>query len=219
MEDGHSNAGSKDYLVSLMFSHYDLNNNGLLEAQELSKVYYRSSYFFFFHPFYFLSVFPPSAFSISLVALFKWYPPGVPFPKQLRDDWNVGRHSDTILFSSSFFCCCVSPVIVIFLHLFSTLLSSLFYRRLRMNIFLSCPKSVPCRTCWPTMTSITTPISISTSSTPPSASFTVSPFFFSLCCFLFLFTAILMLLFYTFHSTYSQNTEPFVLGNTKHAYI
>jgi hypothetical protein len=40
MEDGHSNAGSKDYLVSLMFSHYDLNNNGLLEAQELSKVYY-----------------------------------------------------------------------------------------------------------------------------------------------------------------------------------
>ena len=71
MEDGHSNAGSKDYLVSLMFSHYDLNNNGLLEAQELSKVYYRSSYFFFFHPFYFLSVFPPSAFSISLVALFK----------------------------------------------------------------------------------------------------------------------------------------------------
>ena len=167
----------------------------------------------------FLSVFPPSAFSISLVALFKWYPPGVPFPKQLRDDWNVGRHSDAILFSSSFFCCCVSPVIVIFLHLFSTLLSSLFYRRLRMNIFLSCPKSVPCRTCWPTMTSITTPISISTSSTPPSASFTVSPFFFSLCCFLFLVTAILMLLFYTFHSTYSQKTEPFVLGNTKHAYI
>lgn len=38
MEDGHSNAGSKDYLVSLMFSHYDLNNNGLLEAAELSKV-------------------------------------------------------------------------------------------------------------------------------------------------------------------------------------
>ncbi|XP_046440926.1 follistatin-related protein 5-like isoform X3 [Daphnia pulex] len=39
MEDGHSNAGSKDYLVSLMFSHYDLNNNGLLEAQELSKTF------------------------------------------------------------------------------------------------------------------------------------------------------------------------------------
>ncbi len=38
MEDGHSNAGSKDYLVSLMFSHYDLNNNGLLEAEELAKV-------------------------------------------------------------------------------------------------------------------------------------------------------------------------------------
>lgn len=44
MEDGHSNAGSKDYLVSLMFSHYDLNNNGLLEAQELSKVYYDYTY-------------------------------------------------------------------------------------------------------------------------------------------------------------------------------
>ena len=38
MEDGHSNSGSKDYLVSLMFSHYDLNNNGLLEIEELSKV-------------------------------------------------------------------------------------------------------------------------------------------------------------------------------------
>lgn len=38
MEDGHSNSGSKDYLVSLMFSHYDLNNNGLLEAAELAKV-------------------------------------------------------------------------------------------------------------------------------------------------------------------------------------
>lgn len=38
MEDGHSNSGSKDYLVSLMFSHYDLNNNGLLEAEELTKV-------------------------------------------------------------------------------------------------------------------------------------------------------------------------------------
>lgn len=38
MEDGHSNAGSKDYLVSLMFSHYDLNNNGLLETEELAKV-------------------------------------------------------------------------------------------------------------------------------------------------------------------------------------
>ena len=43
MEDGHSNAGSKDYLVSLMFSHYDLNNNGLLEAQELAKVIPRSA--------------------------------------------------------------------------------------------------------------------------------------------------------------------------------
>ena len=43
MEDGHSNAGSKDYLVSLMFSHYDLNNNGLLEAQQLTKVILRSA--------------------------------------------------------------------------------------------------------------------------------------------------------------------------------
>ena len=59
MEDGHSNAGSKDYLVSLMFSHYDLNNNGLLEAQELSKVYYRSSYFFFFPSFLFSFGFSP----------------------------------------------------------------------------------------------------------------------------------------------------------------
>jgi|688.fasta_scaffold842259_1 hypothetical protein len=42
---------------------------------------------------------------------------------------------------------------------------------------------------------------------------------FSLCCFLFLFTAILMLLFYTFHSTYLQKIEPFILGNTVHAYI
>lgn len=49
MEDGHSNAGSKDYLVSLMFSHYDLNNNGLLEAQELSKV----GTIFFLHPHFF----------------------------------------------------------------------------------------------------------------------------------------------------------------------
>lgn len=57
MEDGHSNAGSKDYLVSLMFSHYDLNNNGLLEAQELSKVYYRSSYFFSI--LFYFSVFSP----------------------------------------------------------------------------------------------------------------------------------------------------------------
>lgn len=39
MEDGHSNSGSKDYLVSLMFSHYDLNNNGLLEAPELKKTF------------------------------------------------------------------------------------------------------------------------------------------------------------------------------------
>jgi follistatin-related protein 5 len=38
MEDGHSNSGSKDYLVSLMFSHYDLNNNGMLETEELKKV-------------------------------------------------------------------------------------------------------------------------------------------------------------------------------------
>ena len=34
MEEGRSNSGSKDYLVSLMFSHYDLNNNGLLEFEE-----------------------------------------------------------------------------------------------------------------------------------------------------------------------------------------
>lgn len=46
MEDGHSNAGSKDYLVSLMFSHYDLNNNGLLEAEELSKVSISFPFFF-----------------------------------------------------------------------------------------------------------------------------------------------------------------------------
>jgi hypothetical protein len=69
--------------------------------------------------------------------------------------------------------------------LYSTFLP-FFYRRLRMNIFLSCPKSVPCRTCWPTTTSITTPISISTSSTPPSASFTVSPFFLSVVFYFFL---------------------------------
>lgn len=49
MEDGHSNAGSKDYLVSLMFSHYDLNNNGLLEAEELSKVSISFPFFFFFN--------------------------------------------------------------------------------------------------------------------------------------------------------------------------
>ena len=37
MEEGRSNSGSKDYLVSLMFSHYDLNNNGLLEFEEVKK--------------------------------------------------------------------------------------------------------------------------------------------------------------------------------------
>ena len=42
MDDGRSNASSKDYLVSLMFSHYDLNNNRLLESQELAKVIPRS---------------------------------------------------------------------------------------------------------------------------------------------------------------------------------
>lgn len=92
MEDGHSNAGSKDYLVSLMFSHYDLNNNGLLEAQELSKVYYTqhidpptiyrraaspSPHFLFsfspFHSWRIIQMIPAS----SRV-------PG--FPKQLRDD-------------------------------------------------------------------------------------------------------------------------------------
>lgn len=29
---------SKDYLVSIMFSHYDRNNNGNLEATELNEV-------------------------------------------------------------------------------------------------------------------------------------------------------------------------------------
>lgn len=33
-QDNHS----KDYLVSIMFSHYDQNNNGNLEAEELSEV-------------------------------------------------------------------------------------------------------------------------------------------------------------------------------------
>lgn len=33
-QDNHS----KDYLVSIMFSHYDQNNNGNLEADELSEV-------------------------------------------------------------------------------------------------------------------------------------------------------------------------------------
>jgi len=47
MEDGHSNSGSKDYLVSLMFSHYDLNNNGLLEAPELKKVFITPDVVFF----------------------------------------------------------------------------------------------------------------------------------------------------------------------------
>lgn len=36
-QDNHS----KDYLVSIMFSHYDQNNNGNLEAEELSEVSYR----------------------------------------------------------------------------------------------------------------------------------------------------------------------------------
>jgi len=45
MDDGHSNTGSKDYLVSLMFSHYDLNNNGLLESEELAKVNLYFNYF------------------------------------------------------------------------------------------------------------------------------------------------------------------------------
>lgn len=33
-QDNHS----KDYLVSIMFSHYDQNNNGNLEADELNEV-------------------------------------------------------------------------------------------------------------------------------------------------------------------------------------
>lgn len=33
-QDNHS----KDYLVSIMFSHYDRNNNGNLEATELNEV-------------------------------------------------------------------------------------------------------------------------------------------------------------------------------------
>lgn len=33
-QDNHS----KDYLVSIMFSHYDRNNNGNLEASELNEV-------------------------------------------------------------------------------------------------------------------------------------------------------------------------------------
>lgn len=74
MEDGHSNAGSKDYLVSLMFSHYDLNNNGLLEAEELSKV---SISFFFFS-----IKFGCSKRIIQMI-------PESFSPKQLSDDWNL----------------------------------------------------------------------------------------------------------------------------------
>jgi len=76
MEDGHSNAGSKDYLVSLMFSHYDLNNNGLLEAQELSKVHIDPPAFF---PPFFLSPFHSWHYSNDTRQ-------GSRFPKQLRDD-------------------------------------------------------------------------------------------------------------------------------------
>lgn len=31
---------SKEYLVSIMFSHYDQNNNGNLEREELEQVHY-----------------------------------------------------------------------------------------------------------------------------------------------------------------------------------
>jgi replication initiation and membrane attachment protein DnaB len=90
MEDGHSNAGSKDYLVSLMFSHYDLNNNGLLEAQELSKVYYdytyRSSYIELLRPLSisFFSFSPFHSWRIIQMIPASSRVPG--FPKQLRDD-------------------------------------------------------------------------------------------------------------------------------------
>lgn len=43
-QDNHS----KDYLVSIMFSHYDTNNNGNLEASELSEVKILFFYFFRF---------------------------------------------------------------------------------------------------------------------------------------------------------------------------
>lgn len=43
-QDNHS----KDYLVSIMFSHYDRNNNGNLEASELNEV---SCSFFMFRLF------------------------------------------------------------------------------------------------------------------------------------------------------------------------
>jgi hypothetical protein len=35
-EDNHSSG--KEYLVSIMFSHYDQNNNGALEREELEQV-------------------------------------------------------------------------------------------------------------------------------------------------------------------------------------
>lgn len=38
-QDNHS----KDYLVSIMFSHYDQNNNGNLETEELNEVKYQQN--------------------------------------------------------------------------------------------------------------------------------------------------------------------------------
>jgi Ca2+-binding EF-hand superfamily protein len=43
-EDNHSSG--KEYLVSIMFSHYDQNNNGALEREELEQVCSQAAFVF-----------------------------------------------------------------------------------------------------------------------------------------------------------------------------